>query len=255
MDLLLTDKKAIVLGASRGIGKATVELLLNEGCHVACCARNEVDVSNWHGGEKAQDRLRFTAIDMQDRSALSDWVRAQADALGGLDIIIGNASALASGTDAAAWQANLDIDVLALQTAIEAALPYLEQTASKGNDAAIVALSSVSASLTQSPRPYGSIKAAQVHYIKSLAHELAPRGIRANTVSPGTIYFEDGVWGQVERDDPDAFQHAIGRNPTGRMGSPREIANAVVFLASPAASFVYGANLVVDGALTTQLML
>ena len=102
-------------------------------------------------------------------------------------------------------------------------------------------------------RPYAAVKAALINYTSNLATAHAGRGIRANTVSPGTIYFEDGVWGQREREAPDVFKWALERNPMGRMGRPEEVANAAAFLASPAASFITGANLVVDGGLTKRV--
>ena len=89
--------------------------------------------------------------------------------------------------------------------------------------------------------------------MKALARNLAPRNVRANMVSPGNVYFEDGIWNKVEVNNPEAFRAALGRNPMGRMGTPQEVANAVVFLASPAASFISGTNVIVDGAMTQRV--
>ena len=94
-----------------------------------------------------------------------------------------------------------------------------------------------------------------MHYTQGLAYHLAGTGIRANTVSPGNTYFEGGVWAQIETGDPDLYALALGLNPTGRMGTPQEMADAVAFIASPRASFITGANLVVDGALTKGVQL
>ncbi len=94
-----------------------------------------------------------------------------------------------------------------------------------------------------------------MHYTQGLAYHLAGKGIRANTVSPGNTYFDGGVWAQIETGNPDLFSLALGLNPTGRMGTPQEMANAVAFIASPRASFITGANLVVDGALTKGVQL
>ena len=126
-------------------------------------------------------------------------------------------------------------------------MPHLEQSRA----GAIVAISSVSGrEIDFAAGPYGTFKAAIIHYIQGIAYKLAPRNIRANTVSPGNTYFEGGVWNQIETGNPDLYRAALALNPTGRMGTPREMANAAVFLASPAASFITGTNLVVDGALT-----
>jgi 3-oxoacyl-[acyl-carrier protein] reductase len=130
---------------------------------------------------------------------------------------------------------------------VDAAMPYLE--ASKA--ASIVTISSVSGrEIDFAAGPYGTFKAALIHYTQGLAFQLAAKGIRANTVSPGNTYFEGGVWNKIKDGNPTLYAEALALNPTGRMGTPQEMANAVAFLASRAASFVTGTNLVVDGALT-----
>ncbi len=130
---------------------------------------------------------------------------------------------------------------------VEAALPFLE----KSKNAAIVTISSVSGrEVDFAAGAYGAMKAAIIHYTQGLAFQLAGKGIRANSVSPGNTYFPGGVWQNIERNMPDLFKQAMALNPTGRMGTPQEMANAVVFLASPVSSFTTGTNLVVDGALT-----
>jgi 3-oxoacyl-[acyl-carrier protein] reductase len=98
--------------------------------------------------------------------------------------------------------------------------------------------------------PYGTFKAAIIHYTQGLAYQLASKGIRANSVSPGNTYFEGGVWNMIKDNNPELYSTALALNPTGRMGTPQEMANGAVFLASRAASFITGTNLVVDGALT-----
>jgi 3-oxoacyl-[acyl-carrier protein] reductase len=129
-------------------------------------------------------------------------------------------------------------------------MPALE----KSDAGAIVAISSIAAvESSGSVRPYNAVKAAVIAYVSNLAGALASRNIRANCVSPGTIYFEGGVWHQRELDAPEIYKGALAGNPMGRMGSAEEVANAVVFLASPAASFVTGTNLIVDGAFTNRV--
>jgi 3-oxoacyl-[acyl-carrier protein] reductase len=130
---------------------------------------------------------------------------------------------------------------------VKAALPYLERSAA----ASIVTIGSVSGrEIDFAAGPYGVFKAAIIHYTQGLAYQLAPKGIRANSLSPGNTYFTGGVWANIEQQNPDLFAQAMALNPTGRMAKPEEIARAAVFLCSPAASFVSGANLLVDGALT-----
>ena len=148
------------------------------------------------------------------------------------------------------WRRGFDIDIMGTVRAIDAAMPWLEKSAA----AAIVVIATTAAvEEFFGVRPYASVKAALVNHTSILATNLAPKGIRANTVSPGTIYFEDGTWGRRKREAPEAFRMALERNPMGRMGRPEEVANAAVFLASPAASFITGANLVVDGGLTRRV--
>ena len=175
------------------------------------------------------------------------WVAESAEGFGGLDIVVANVSALAIGDDEDCWRRSFEVDLLHTVNLVEAAMPFLE----KSEAGAIVTISSVSGrEIDFAAGPYGTFKAAIVHYTQGLAHKLAAQGIRANSVSPGNTYFPGGVWQQIEQNQPDFFQEALALNPTGRMGTPQEMANAVAFLASPAASFVTGTNLVVDGALT-----
>jgi len=144
----------------------------------------------------------------------------------------------------------LEIDVMATVAGIEAAIPLLEQSTA----GAIVVIGTTGAiEIAGPPRPYASAKAALVPYVKALARNLAAKNIRANMVSPGNVYFKGGVWNILEQSNPALFQTMVGRNLMGRMGTPAEVANAVVFLASPRAGFITGTNLIVDGALTQRV--
>jgi NAD(P)-dependent dehydrogenase (short-subunit alcohol dehydrogenase family) len=251
MDLGLAGKKALVTGGSRGIGRAIVNQLAKEGAAVAFCARGA------EGVERALADLRTqganatgSAIDVTDAAALKSWIDAAAEELGDLDIVVANVSGMGSTLGDAGWKRGFEIDMLATVHTVEAALPHLEQS----DAAAFVNISSTAAlEFFGGVRPYNAVKAAMINYTSNLAVDLAPKGIRANTVSPGTIFFEDGTWGQRKREQPEVYQRAFNANPTGRMGRPEEVANAVAFIASPAASFITGANLVVDGALTRRV--
>lgn len=155
-------------------------------------------------------------------------------------------SSISVTDDTAAWQTAYQTDMMGTVTLINSALPHLEK--SKGN---IVTISSVSGRDVDftAPSPYGAFKAALIHYTSQLAHTLAPKSIRANTVSPGNIYVADGVWGGIEKDNTELFKSQLGKNPMGRMGKASEVADVVVWVASERAGFVSGSNLVVDGAL------
>ena len=189
-------------------------------------------------------------MDVADDDQLRRWTSETASALGGLDIVIANASALVGGADAEAWRKGLEVDVLGTVRTVEAAMPHLEAS----DAASIVAISSTAAINTSGGvRAYSGVKAALISYMSGLSTNLGAKGIRANTVSPGAIYFEGGVWDVRKRDAPEAFAAAVARCPMGRLGTPEEVAKAVVFLASPAASYISGSNLIVDGAATTRI--
>jgi 3-oxoacyl-[acyl-carrier protein] reductase len=253
MDLGLKGLKAIVTGGTKGIGQAIAQTLAREGAHVAICARNADEVAASVAELQALGVTAFgRAVDVADGAALAAWVNDAAATLGGLDIVVANVSALAIAADEAAWQRGFEVDMMGTVRLVNAAMPYLE----KSGKAAIVTISSVSGrEIDFASGPYGAFKAAIVHYTQGLAYHLAGKGIRANSVSPGNTYFPGGVWSQIEQGNPDFFKMALGMNPTGRMGTPQEMANAAAFLASPAASFVTGTNLVVDGALTKGVQL
>ena len=247
MDLKLEGKRAIITGGSRGIGRATAEELAREGCHVAICGRGAGAVDEALFALGATGVTTFgRSVDVSDADTLRAWVDDAAAALGGIDIVIANVSALGSGKGEEAWRRAVDVDLMHTVRTVEAALPHLRASEA----GSIVLVSSVSARRPLSAAPYGTLKAALNHYGKGLAIELASEGIRANVVSPGTIYVEDGFWGNIERRNPDAFEDAIKRNPMGRMGTADEVARSIAFLASPASSFTTGTNLLVDGAIT-----
>jgi 3-oxoacyl-[acyl-carrier protein] reductase len=254
MDLHLKRKRAVVLGGTRGIGRAIAETLAAEGAAVAICARNPEQVEEAVAAlAKTGVRATGAPVDIAKGDELKAWVESAAKTLGGIDILVSNASALQLGAHAEAWQALLKVDILGAANAFEAARPHLEKAAAEHGDASVVMISSVSAAETQNAQAYGAIKAALIHYAKGLAREYAKRRVRVNVVSPGTVYFKGGVWHMIEQNMPDRYNAMLKANPTGRMGTPQEIANAAVFLASPASSFTTGANWVVDGAITQRV--
>ncbi len=251
MDLELDGKRAVVTGGTRGIGRAIAERLAQEGCRVGICARDGARLdATVESFAAAGLRVVVGVADVADGEALERWTAEMADRLGGIDIVVPNVSALAGAPDEASWRAGFEIDLLGTVRTVEAAMPYLKASSA----AAIVTVASTAGVESfGGVRPYNSVKAAVINYTSNLANALAARGIRANCVSPGTIFFEGGVWDIRRREAPEQYEAALGRNPTGRMGTPEEVAAAVAFLASPVSSFTTGANLVVDGGLTQRV--
>lgn len=245
MELGLQDARVIVSGGTRGIGRAIVEAFLAEGAKVAFCARDAAGVAAAQA--ELGDRSFGSVVDITDAPSVAAWVQNAAEKMGGTDILVPNVSALAGGTDLETWRRAFDTDLLGSIAMVNAGLPALCQSKA----GAIVLISSVSGrEVDMFAEPYGVLKGALIHYGKTLSVKLAPDNIRVNTVSPGNVYFADGVWGKIERETPDVFAQCLAMNPLGRMARPDEVAKAVLFLASGAASFTTGTNLTVDGGLT-----
>lgn len=252
MDLLLTGRSVLVTGGTRGIGRAVVAALVEEGARVGFCARDPDEVAATASELGPGGEAVGSVVDVADAGSLAAWVQRSGEELGGIDGVVANVSALAMEDTEEHWRLSLEVDLLHTVRLVRAALPYLERS----DAASIVGISSVSGRESDfASGPYGTVKTALVGYLHGLALQLAPRGIRANTVSPGNTYFPGGVWAGIEANAPELYRQALALNPTGRMGTPEEIAVAVVFLLSPRASRVSGTNLVVDGALTRGIEL
>jgi len=248
MDLGLKSKNVLITGGSKGIGLAVAELFAAEGANVAICARNADNVASVTKKLAGRGVTSWgQAVDVADAAKLKQWVDGAAAELGGIDAIVCNVSALAVGDTPETWERSFRVDMMHTVNAVAAAMPYLEQSKS----ASITIVSSVSGfEVDFAAGSYGAFKAALIHYAKGLSNQLAAKGIRVNAVSPGNTYFEGGIWQNIEQGSPDLYKTAMSLNPTGKMGTPQEVAAGVVFLASPVASRISGTNLIIDGALT-----
>jgi 3-oxoacyl-[acyl-carrier protein] reductase len=253
VDLGLKGLRALVTGGTKGIGRATVEVLLDEGASVAFCARNAEEVALVEAAMAGRGAACYgSALDVGVDGSIEAWVPDAAARLGGIDILVSNVSAMATADTPENWERCLGVDVLAAVRLVKTSLPLLERSPAP----AIVTVASVSGrEIDAFAGPYGAAKAALVHYTQGLAYKLAPQGIRANTVSPGNTLFEGGSWERTRQNNPEFYATILAMNPMGHLGTPEEMARAIVFLASPASSFTTGTNLVVDGALTRGVQL
>jgi 3-oxoacyl-[acyl-carrier protein] reductase len=249
MDLQLTGRKALVTGASRGIGRAIAVELAREGCDLALCARGAEPLEAL--AKELGGTVYTQAVDVSDEQAVAGFVDAAAEQLSGLDVVISNVSAGGlKGPDQ--WQLSFQADLMSFVRIAEAAVPYLERS----DAAAIVAIGTTSAFDTLPPtsaNSYAALKAAVLEHASGLGHALARKGIRVNTVSPGPIDFPGGAWDKLHEGRPEFYEGIRARIPLGRLGRAEEIARAVTFLASPAASFCNAVNLVVDGGFVSRV--
>jgi 3-oxoacyl-[acyl-carrier protein] reductase len=251
MDLGLKGLRAVIAGGSKGIGRYVTEALIAEGCDVAFCARDQGGIDTTVAALSAgPGKVRGYSVDIADAAAYSSWIDAASRDLGGCDIFMCFSSGKAGPATEDLWEKNFQLDVMATWRGIEAALPHLRQSA----NASIIAIaSSVAIEPAFGPQTYSTMKAAVTHYAGALATKLAPEGIRVNTVSPGMIMVEGGDWDTIKAKMPTVYDANLAKIPLGRLGTPKEIARAIVFAASPACGFMVGANLVLDGGLTRRV--
>jgi 3-oxoacyl-[acyl-carrier protein] reductase len=245
MEISFGNKKVVVTGGSRGIGRAIALAFAAAGANVSICARGAERLReterelNQHG-----HKVHSAACDLADGAAVTRYVAEAGTALGGIDVLVNNASGFGASDDGAGWAKSIEVDLLASVRASHAALPLIE----RAGGGSIVHINSI-AGLRASMRtpPYGAVKAALVQYTKTQGLALAAKRIRVNSVAPGSIEFRGGVWDVAKTQNPKLYDSILRSIPSGRMGRPEEVAAVVLFLASDLASWITGQTVVVDG--------
>src|SRR5262245_6266847 len=244
MNIDFTGKKAIICGGSRGIGKAIALGYAACGGDVSICARDAKTLEETKAEiAKHGHKVHAAKADLANGDSVRAYVREAIAALGGLDFLVNNASAFGSSDDDKGWTSSLAIDMLAIVHATQEALPAL-----KASQGSVLNISSIAA-LHPAARqpPYGAIKAAAIHYTVTQAVLYAKDRVRVNCIAPGSIDFPGGVWDRRKTDNPTLYNGTLATIPFGRMGTPEEIANVTLFLASPLASWVTGQAIAVAG--------
>ena len=240
-----TGRRVLIAGGSKGIGRAMSLAFASAGAHVSVCARGEAGLAALRADAGALGVAVHPAwAALPRRDDIGRWLDAAAQALGGIDVLVNNATGYGMADDEAGWEASLNVDLMSAVRASRLALPWLQQS----SDACILNLASIAA---QQPRPggapYAAAKAALMHYTTSQALALAPQRIRVNAIAPGSIEFEDGLWARRREQDPELYRNTLAKIPFGRFGEPAAIANAALFLCSPLAGWITGHTLNVDG--------
>lgn len=244
MDISFTGKNVLVTGASRGIGRSIALGFADCGANVSICARGAEALEKTEAGLRAKGRkVHAASCDLANGAAVTQYVKDAAAALGGIDVLVNNASAFGERDDEEGWRVSIDVDLMATVRASNAALPFLERTGGS-----IIHISSISGLRTsvRTP-PYGAVKAALIQYTRNQAARFAAKKIRVNCIAPGSIEFPGGIWANRKVDNPALYKGVLNGIPWGRMGQPEEIASVALFLASDLASWVTGQTIAVDG--------
>lgn len=246
MDLGLKGRNSVVLGGSRGIGRAIAEGLAAESANVAICARSERSLREAESALRAKGVTVYAAAcDVGDPTALQAFLEGARAALGSVDILVHNASALAVGPGLEDWEASIRVDLMGAVHACNVVVPWMIEA----GGGSILLVSSVSG-LEADPAPdfgYTAVKAALIAHAKKLGVMLAPQGIRVNAIAPGSTLFPGGAWDMMRVQQEGFYEMVRASIPAGRLGTPEEVADAAVFLVSPRAGWIVGECVSVDG--------
>ena len=259
MDLNLTDKVAIVTGSTRGLGFASAEALLQEGCNVTICARGEAGLAEatakLRETEGGSARVLAIQADVSTGKGAADVVARTVETFGGVDVLVNNVGLARGGeildTSDEDWQEALDQTLFPAIRVSRIAIPQMRRR----GGGAIVMIASIWGRESGGRMTYNAVKAAEISLAKSMAQQLAKDNIRVNSVAPGSIRFPGGSWDRRVQADPEGMAEFVRRElPFGRFGRPEEVGAVVAFLASPRASWISGASVTVDGCQSRSLI-
>lgn len=250
MDLELKGHNVLITGGTKGIGRAMADTFAEEGANVAICARNQEEIDAAVKALEAHGVKAFgQSVDVGSAESISGWIEASAAALGGIDTVVHNVSG-GNAPGEEGWRANFEYDMLGAVRLVEGSMPYLEKSSN-----ASVTMISTTAALEKfiAAGSYNAMKAAVLQYAGAIAQDVAPKGIRVNSVSPGPIFVEGGSWDRIKQNMTPFYDQILGEIPLGRMGTAREVAAQVVLMASPRGGFTTATNVVIDGGLTKRI--
>ena len=251
MDLELTNKAAIIIGGSRGIGRAIAQGLAREGARVALVARGEEALRATVAALRAAGAEAHAVVgDVATEAGAQAAVGEALETLGGVQVLVNNAGgSLGSGTfekaTAAQWREVMDLNLMAAVWCSQAAVGWMHEH----GGGAIVNVSSICGREYCATAPYMAAKAAMIALTKEMSVSLARHAIRVNSVAPGSVMFPGGSWDRRAKSDPERIEKMKRDDlPMGRFGTPDEVADVVTFLCSARAGWMTGACVPVDGA-------
>jgi 3-oxoacyl-[acyl-carrier protein] reductase len=256
MDLGLKGKVAMITGASRGIGRAIALGLVAEGCQVSVCARGQEGVDTLAKDIQGRGGTALAlAVDVTNENDARRWVEETQKRFGQVDILINNVGGSRPGGNLTAsaedWKAGFALNFFSALDLCRLVVPLM----SNQKSGCVINIASVYGREWGGPMTYNAAKAAMISLSKEMARELAPQGIRVNSVAPGSILFPGGSWEKRRQDNPEMIAAFVKAElPFGRFGKPEEVADVVVFLASGRAQWVSGACINVDGCQSRSLI-